>query len=97
MREPWCAPAQWRGDWQQCTPAQPDSGPRDIWGTPLQDFHKKDIERPEKYSGDIAGWLKWQQSFARFLRRQDGRWPGLLEKVQGLRGKPVTPEHERQW
>ena len=32
MREPWCAPAQWRGDWQQCTPAQwqPDSGPRDI-------------------------------------------------------------------
>ena len=99
MREPWCAPAQWRGDWQQCTPAQwqPDSGPRDIWGTPFQDLHKKDIERPEKYSGDIAGWLKWQQSFARFLRRQDWRWLGVLEKVQELRGKPVTPEHERQW
>ena len=28
MREPWCAPAQWRGDWQQCMPAQPNSGPR---------------------------------------------------------------------
>ena len=31
------------------------------------------------------------------LRRQDGRWPGFLEKVQDLRGKPVTPAHERQW
>ena len=99
MREPWCAPAQWRGDWQQCAPAQwqHEGWPRDGWGMQLQDFHKQDIEKPEKYSGDIAGWFKWQQNFTRFLRRHEERWPGLLEKVQDLRGKPVTPAHERQW
>ena len=80
MREPWCEPTQRRGDWQQCTPAQPDSRPRNVWGAPLPDLDKKDIERPERYSGDITGWLKWKQSFIRFLRRKDPRWAGLLEK-----------------
>ena len=58
VREPWCAPAQWRGDWQQCMPAQTSSEPRSIWGVPLQDLDKKDIERPERYSGEISGLLK---------------------------------------
>ena len=96
-REAWCTPTQWRGDWQQCMPAQFSNEPRGVWGMPLPDLDKKDIEKPEKYSGDISGWLRWRDSFVRFLRRKDWRWKGLLERVQELRGKPVTPEHERQW
>ena len=90
-REPWCTPTQWRGDWQQCMPAQISNEPRGVWGVPLPDVDKKDIEKPERYSGDISGWLKWRECFVRFLRRKDWRWKGLLERVQELRGKPVTP------
>ena len=57
-REAWCTPTQWRGDWQQCMPAQFSDEPRGVWGVPLPDLDKKDIEKPEKYSGDISGWIK---------------------------------------
>ena len=33
----------------------------------------------------------------RYLRRRDWRWPGLLEKIQELKGRPVTEEDEKQW
>ena len=33
----------------------------------------------------------------RYLRRKDWRWPGLLEKVQELKGRPVTEQDETQW
>ena len=33
----------------------------------------------------------WSKSFRKFLRRVDARWPELLDKVEALRGKPVTP------
>ena len=50
MREPWCAPAQWRGGWQQCAPAQwqHDGWQHDGWGAWLQDLQRTDIEKPEK-------------------------------------------------
>ena len=33
----------------------------------------------------------------RYLRRKDWRWPGLLEKIQELKGRPVTEQDEKQW
>ena len=58
---------------------------------------RKDVDKPDKYSGDVTDWLTWSKSFTRFLRRHDWRWPGLLEKVQELRGKPETAEDEKRW
>ena len=84
---------QWPGGWQR-----PDSWQHAGWGAArLRDPDRKDVEPMPKYSGVISEWLKWQKQFVRFLRRQDWRWEGLLERVQELRGKPVTREHERQW
>ena len=42
-------------------------------------------------------WLTWSKSFMRYLRRRDWRWPGLLKKIQELKGRPVTKEDEKQW
>ena len=58
---------------------------------------RKDVKGPEVYSGDITHWTEWSKSFVRFLRRRDGRWPGLLERIQSLNGKPVTAEDEKKW
>ena len=41
--------------------------------------------------------MQWSRSFLRYLRRRDGRWPGRLEKIQDLKGKPVTAEDEKKW
>ena len=41
--------------------------------------------------------MQWSISFLRYLRRRDGRWPGRLEKIQDLKGKPVTAEDEKKW
>ena len=56
---------------------------------------RKDVKGPEIYSGDITRWMQWSKAFARYLRRRDSRWPELLEKIQGLKGKPVTAEDEK--
>ena len=53
---------------------------------PLRAPDRKDVEKPEKYSGDITEWLRWSKSFTRFFRRHDWRWSGLLEKVHGVAG-----------
>ena len=67
------------------------------WSRPLRAPDRKDVDRPAKYSGDITKWLQWSTAFSRFLRRQDWRWPSLLEKIQDLRGRLVTAEDERWW
>ena len=76
---------QWNGGWGS------------QWSQPLRQPDRKDIDRPAKYAGDITKWLQWSKAFVRFLRRQDGRWPQLLEKVQGLRGRPVMAADETWW
>ena len=58
---------------------------------------RKDVKGPDTYTGDITPWVSWSKSFTRYVRRRDHRWPGLLEKIQELKGKPVTEEHEKQW
>ena len=63
----------------------------------MREPHRKDIERPEKYDGNTDHWLRWSRAFKRFLRRIEPKWAVLLEHVEALRGKPVTPLHEEQW
>ena len=36
-------------------------------------------------------------SFKRFLRRNDDRWPALLEAIEQLKGRPVEEADEAQW
>ena len=100
-----CAPttAPWHDGWQQCAPTQWQHGgwQHADWGDRracyLKDPDRKDVEPLERYSGDITGWLRWQKGFVRFLKRQNARWPSLIEKVEQLRGKNITTEQERQW
>jgi hypothetical protein len=70
----------------------------------LKKLDRKDVDKPDKYSGGPDAWLKWSKQFKKFLRRQDDRWPGLLEAVEGRswntekRGQPFlkTDEDELQ-
>ena len=59
----------------------------------MKPLDRKDVKDPETYTGDITLWMSWSKSFTRYLRRR----PGLLEKIQELKGKPVIEEDERRW
>ena len=61
---------QWTGNW----------GVR--WISPPRASDSKDIERPEECIGDITKLFWWSKAFTSFLRRQNWRWPGSLEKIQ---------------
>ena len=37
------------------------------------------------------------KSLKKFLRRTKTQWAGIFEKIEGLRGKPVTAAHELEW
>ena len=63
----------------------------------LKEIHHKDLKAPDTYNGDITLWKAWSKAFERYLRRRDPRWPSLLEKVQELKGKPVTEEDQKKW
>ena len=78
------------------TPDQPHAtGVRSY--EPLKPLHHKHVEIPIKYTGDAGMWLMWSKSFRKFLRRIDVRWPELLDKVEGFRGKPLTAGLELEW
>ncbi len=64
---------------------------------PPKPMDRKDIDKPERYSGAADAWLKWSRTFKRFLRRQDARWPLLLDEVEKKKGRPVTKEDEVKW
>ena len=66
-------------------------------GRPLKPIHHKNVDRPEKYGGDLDSWLKWSKSFKKFLKRQDGRWSSVLKLIEELRGRPVTADDEALW
>ena len=48
----------------------------------------KDIQKPEKYSGQK--WDLWSEEFSGFLRRRDKRWVTLLESVQARSKAPLV-------
>ena len=58
---------------------------------------RKDVEKPDKYSGNTDYWLKWSKSFRKLLRRNDPRWSAVLDTVEANHGKPVTTELEEKW
>ena len=49
---------------------------------PPKPLDRKDVDKPEKYSGNTDLWLRWSKAFRKFLRRQHGRWGPLLDKVE---------------
>ena len=65
---------------------------------PLKDLHPKDIPPPAPYKGDCASWLEWSGKFRRYaLSRSNRSITQLLEKIELLRGNPVTPGDETAW
>ena len=104
---PGMAQQQWDwNSWYSWKQQNWNSGWRDSnWGSAsydggrgdLKEIHHKDLKPPEAYGGNIDKWKEWSKSFMRYLKRRDRRWPDLLEKVQELKGKPVTSEDEKNW
>ena len=86
--DPWQTEA--RKTWLQ-------QGLKQGWTSTDQENHHKDLKPPVAYGGNIDKWKEWSKSFMRYLKRRDRRWPDLLEKVQELKGKPVTSEDENKW
>ena len=64
---------------------------------PLKPLHIKDVAEPKEYSGGAQCWKGWETSFRRFVDARDERLGLILDKVETLRGKPVTAEHEAGW
>ena len=64
---------------------------------PIKPLHVKDVAKPKVYSGGAQSWKEWGTSFRRFVDARDERLGLLLDKVETLRGKPVTAQHEAEW
>ena len=57
---------------------------------------RKDIDKPEKFSGDTSKWVNWAASFKRYLRRYEELWPQLFEKIEAKKGLAITKEFEEE-
>ena len=64
---------------------------------PIKPLHVKDVKEPKVYRGGAQSWKEWGTSFRRFVDARDERLGLLLDKVETLRGKPVTAQHEAEW
>ena len=64
---------------------------------PLKPLHIKDVAKPKVYSGGARCWKEWDTSCRRFIGARDERLGLILDKVETLRGKPVTAQHEAEW
>ena len=64
---------------------------------PLKQLDRKDVDKPDKYNGNVDQLLKWSKNFKKFLRRHDERWTTLLELIEKNGGKPVTADMESKW
>ena len=67
----------------------------DGWG-PKNAPDKKDVEKPDKYGGDITKLFWWSSAFTRFIKKLDDRWPKLMGKLEKLKGMPVTTQLEAE-
>ena len=76
-------------------PEGPESAPG--VGAALRAPHPKEVDRPKVYDGSAATWRLWAIAFKRFLRRNDERWPALLEAVEKLKGQPIEADDEERW
>ena len=64
---------------------------------PLKSLNIKDVAEPKIYSGGAQNWKDWNTSFRRYCEARDPRFGLLLDKVESLRGKPITAEQETEW
>ena len=61
-----------------------DSGPK-------YSLDKKDIEKPEKYTGEITKWVQWSNTIKRYLKlRCDSRWPQILKHIELKKGETIS-------
>ena len=51
---------------------------------------KKLVCKPQKYKGDITIYVDWQSELKNFLKVQDERWEGLLERIEKCGAKPIV-------
>ena len=90
---PAAAPARCPGD-VSASKGEPSDGAY----TPLKDLHPKDIVPPTPYEGDSASWLDWSARFRNYaVSCSDRRLVQLLERIELLRGNPVTAADEANW
>ena len=73
-------------------PEGPEAAPEG--GAALRAPHPKEVDKPKVYDGNAATWRLWAVAFKRFLRRNDERWPALLEAVEKLQGQPIEADDE---
>ena len=57
---------------------------------------KKDLVKPETYSGDISKWLAWQGTFVRYMSRIDRKWLEILKAIEKKKGQVISKEDEEQ-
>ena len=65
------------------------------WG-PKHSMDRKDVAKPESYSGDITKWVQWSSTFVRYLGRQDEKWPLIFKKIEEHKGKMISEADENQ-
>ena len=68
------------------------------WGRsgPTRQLDRKDIDKPEKFSGDTSTWVNWAASFKRYLRRYEELWLEILEKIEAKKCQAITKEFEAE-
>ena len=62
----------------------------------LRDIDRKDVDKPNKYSGDTNQWRHWFLKFIGFLARRDERWKKLIEAIKNDSKDPMTDEKEQE-
>ena len=88
----WCAKT-WSRDnsWDAKTWSRDNS-----WG-PKHALDRKELDKPEKYGGDITKWAHWSGKLKRYLKlRCDPRWPQILQKIEAKKGQTMSKEEEDQ-
>ena len=60
----------------------------------MHQLDRKDIDKPEKFSGDTSKWVNWAASFKRYLRRYEPLWPAMVQKIDAKKGLAITKEFE---
>ena len=102
-REEWCGPnnSGWKNQWQDWNRDANSYG----WSSsnaygwndsgPKYSLDKKDIEKPEKYTGEITKWVQWSNTIKRYLKlRCDSRWPQILKHIELKKGQTISKEDE---
>ena len=67
-----------------------------ILGAPSTAWIGKMSPSPRATEGDITKWMQWSSTFVRYLGRQDEKWPLILKRIEGHKGKMISEADENQ-